>query len=119
MFAYTRNKQLEIEDQGKKIKQFPPTGKSQNKIYVKYEFRKENFKGSSTLDSGLKESWPTFHVLFYNFTQNTPIISENDRAHFSLNVRSSVHVEKVPVMVFHTTAEKELTYFPPAWRSNY
>lgn len=86
---------------------------------MKYEFRKENFKGSSALDSGLKESWPNFHVILYNFTQNTSVISERDQAHFSLNALGFVHVEKVPVMVFHTRAEKELTYFPPAWRSNY
>lgn len=103
----------------KKIKVSSNWQKSQNKIHMKYEFRKENFKRSSALDSGVKESWPTFHVIFYNFTQSTSVISERDQAHFSLNVRSFGHVEKVPVMVFHTRAEKELTYFPPAWRSNY
>lgn len=38
--------------------------------------------------------------IFYNFAQNTSVLSEKDQAHFSLNALDFAHIEIVPVMLF-------------------
>lgn len=38
--------------------------------------------------------------IFYNFAQNTSVLSEKDQEHFSLNALDFAHIEIVPVMLF-------------------